>query len=196
MPIPTTIHAYALTDLATVKSVLGITDASKDGLLTHLINGATDNIESICGRRFKVPAADVLESLDGSNARDLFSKNFPITVFTKLEFKESNNPVSYKEIVAGDFVRDNETGRLNLLTGNFERGVQNYRITYRAGYAVIPADLEQAAISMVIDEFNARKARGVSSESLGAYSVSYSKDETRLDPEIRDVIRRYKKISA
>jgi len=193
--IPATLHSYALTDLTTVKAVLGITDASKDELLKHLINAMTDNIESICGRRFKAPGSDAVELVNGTGRPDIFVKNYPLISVTKVEKKTSNSPLTFEEILAGDYVKEDAIGRFRLQEGDSENDIQNYRVTYKGGYAVIPVDLEQACISLVSNEFNDRKARGIQSESLGQYSVTYGKNESELDPEILQVVKRYKRIS-
>ena len=170
---------------------MNITDSSKDTILTHLINAATDEIERLCGRRFK-QTTHTNELVSGTGSNKIVVRNFPITTFTILEERTDVDPLTFETIQAGDYYVQKDSGVIEL-TFDSERILDKHRATYIAGYAAIPTDLEQACIAIVSDEFNARKSRGANSETLGSYSISYAKTETNADPQVREVINRYKR---
>ena len=84
-----TLETYALIALDDVKESMGISDASKDNILTRYINYATDLIEKYCNnRRFK-ETTYTDEEVNGSGTRYLNLEHFPVTSITKLEYRTS-----------------------------------------------------------------------------------------------------------
>lgn len=72
------------------------------------------------------------------------------------------------EIDGDDYILDLDS--IQYL-GGFSKGFKNMRITYKAGFATIPDDLEQACLELIKLSYD--KSINVKSESLGPYSVSY-----------------------
>jgi hypothetical protein len=184
---------YALTTLARAKLLLGITDTSKDALLEALINAVTDFIETFCGRRFKEPTNDFVEIVDGSGGKNISVRNYPITYFAKLERRLSDN--TFENVDATTFYRDDANG-LIIFFGNIntDRGVANYRATYKGGFSTIPNDLNLACVQLVVREFNQRQGAGdIKSERLGDYNVTYRAGAQESDTFIDETLSRYKK---
>jgi Phage gp6-like head-tail connector protein len=104
---------------------------------------------------------------------------------------ESWDTTSYVEF--DQFIVDRPNGVLRLIGGVFAPGTRNYRVTMAAGFLYgaaqpyVPPDLEALCIEMAKGIF--RDNRNVTSESLGTWSRSYSKDAE--DPVIQRTLARY-----
>jgi len=84
-----------------------------------------------------------------------------------------------------DFVVYPELGMVRLKSGVFRRGERNVYAGYRAGYEVIPGDVEQAAIQWTAALYQARGAAGgrdIKSERVGDYAVTYDGGEDEGEP--------------
>ena len=76
--------------------------------------------------------------------------------------------------------------------GGFTRGHHNYAVTYSAGYASVPDDLQLAikmAVKFVYDRRN-DSSIGIQNYSLGHVNIKY---DSVLPKEVLDIISRYKK---
>ena len=87
---------------------------------------------------------------------------------------------------------DANAGMIRLDGYRFQAGVQNIKITYSGGYAVIPADLEQAAIEMVwaAREKGAHNLIGVRSRSIADGNVQFV--NLGWESLAEGIIRRYR----
>lgn len=206
--------AHALVTLDDTKTFLGITDNSKDAILTMMINMATDYIESQTGRRF-VSTAHADEEFDGTGTQQLPLKAYPVLTFTQLQVNNSSNNVeSWSTIDATNYWVDETTGIITktdsftdfvdtndeeaLSDTPFQRGKNRYRATYTSGYSIIPYDLQFACMSIVGQLFNTKSGAGIKSESLGDHSVTYQ-DITEVNGGMRggileDVLSKYREI--
>jgi hypothetical protein len=155
----------SLVSLGDCKSFIGgITGTAQDDKITLLINIASQMIETECNRTFK-ETTYTQEKYDGTGTRELCLNNFPITSFTLLE-KNNNadNSDNWSTIDANDYWIDTETGVLTMTTDfleysdntefdlselKFAVGKENYRATYKAGFATIPYDLQFACFGLV-----------------------------------------------
>ena len=194
---------YALTTLEAVKAVLKITSDEFDDVLTFLINANTDNIERIANRRFIAPFVsssdeiepeNVIEEYSGDGSQDILLNNYPVLDIDKVEIRTLGG--DHIEIDAAKFQRDDAVGQIHFDKKTVV-GFKNYRITYRAGYEEAPSDLQEACINLVLIDFNDRKARGITSETLGQYSVRYNSDsntQKSVPDEVMEVINRYRRL--
>lgn len=78
------LSAYALTDLDSVKSYLGITASTYDTILTSLINQISAQIERITGTQFK--ARDYRERINGRFQRRVQLRHAPVQRVNKIIF--------------------------------------------------------------------------------------------------------------
>jgi len=197
--------SYALTNLARVKTFLGISGTSDDTLLTSLINTCTEFIENYCDRRFK-QTAYTNELYNGSGINKLLLKNYPVDENStfKLEKRSSDlNEDDWDEVDTEYYHIHYEKGIVENVRNIFERYPRHYRITYTAGYdydnsdtyleGAGAGDLEYACWKLVSKVYQQRKQPGnVQSESLGDYSVTFRK-ESMADPEIKSILDKYKR---
>lgn len=173
--------SYSLISLDTLKEALEITGNEDDSLLRALINRATDIIESYCnGRRF-ISTAYTNEEYDGKGSDYLNLKHYPVTTLTSIDRRIGDFANPSWGALSNSFYKlidDGERGPGQVYySGKFVRGVRNYRVTYTAGFATIPNDLQQACITLVAFLKNQTKATGMKSETLGRYSYTKSDEE-------------------
>lgn len=171
----------SLTTTANVKEYLGISGASEDALLGRLANWATDLIHSYCGRIFQ--EADYDEHYDGDGTDGLLTNQYPVSAVTLLEVDGVSKDAS-------SYALYGQLGLLKLKSGRFSRGKNNVRIRYRAGYAAVPKDLEQAAIELVALKYydRGRNRLGISERDDTSY-VSHLPEEIRM---VLDLYKRYR----
>jgi len=80
---------------------------------------------------------------------------------------------------------------------SFGRGWRNVLVEYTGGYATIPDDLEQIAIELVAEAFNARgKDTSLQSESIGSYSYVNRALEGPQGKVFRDRLEQWKRYTA
>jgi hypothetical protein len=191
-------ETYALTNLSKVKGFLDIDDTDNDDLFNDLINSISDFIENYCGRRFlstvyAVTPADTAEYFDGDDIEeDIYLKNFPITALSKVEYNNGSfSAPDWKEYDADRYSYDKNSGIINFPCGVIN-GKQNIRVSYTAGYATIPHDLELAANKLIAKSFNKRKSEGVTGEGAGGANINWG---DFVSEDIKAILEKYQKIS-
>lgn len=185
--------SYALVTLGNTKTFLGINNSDKDELLTMLINMSTDYLETKCGRRF-ASTVYTQEEYTGSGNNELVLEQFPIISFTSLEHNQAvNNSDDWDVADAEDYWVDSNSGTITK-TSTFAKFPNAYRVTYTAGYASIPYDLQYTCMTFVSEFLNKRTASGVKSENLGDHSVTFEAI-LQNNPAIKDILNNYMNIS-
>lgn len=163
-----------LTTVAKFKEFYGIVGSDDDSAITRLIESASSYLQNECGRIFAQGIRTEFFDGDGSNA--FFLKNLPISF---PDYGTGNDDKTFikinGELVAeSDFYFHSGTGEVGMEFKNFIRGKKNIEIAYLGGYSPIPYDLEQACIELAGTMYKRDKSSGISSESVGDVSVSYS----------------------
>lgn len=176
------VDANALTSLVNVRAYLQFpaTDTSKDTLLENLINRASAAIESDCGREFKTRTQTETHYLDEATRR-LMVKQFPITAITSITDDGT--------ALTADELADCENRETYIKLDTEREGKVD--VVYTAGYATIPADLEQACILLVMYYYKMDVANfsTVFAESGAVFRPS------RLPPHMAFLTDKYRKIS-
>jgi hypothetical protein len=183
-----------LTDLPTVKAWLGIpgTSTEDDTLLTGLVTAASQFIQTWLNRQLL--QATYTEVRDGTGGQRLVFMNYPVTSVAsltvgRLTVNPVSNPASGTYPNAGYLFTPTEI-RLNDLY--FERGFGNVQVTYTAGYATVPPDVQQAATELVALRYRERDRIGHQSKAVGGETVSF----TILDmsPDIKTLLSAYRRV--
>lgn len=173
-----------LTTLANVKDWLGIpsTDTTKDARLARLITSSSTRITGWLRRG--VISASYSEVISGLGNDRLALRNFPVTAIASLTIdgraiaaatQAAGSPPSGGYVIANIGSPIVTAAFINLYGDAFCRGRENVAVTYTAGYASVPPEIEQAAIEMVQTIVNRQNIdQNVTSESIsGVGSVSY-----------------------
>lgn len=192
----------ALTTLARCKLFMGISSDAYDGLITMLINQTTDFVERYCKRSF-LSQAYTSEVYDGNGTDTLILKQFPVTAFSSLQYRNSNdNTDSWTTYNATSDYMWQEDGRVIFLGGKTIDFPKKYRATYTAGYLIdfdnentaashtLPGEIEYACQKLVSAAFNTRRAEGFQSTSQGDTSVTL-KAKLHDDDETRAILDKY-----
>lgn len=131
-----------LTTLDKVKRFLNKdeTETTHDAVLQDLITAASAAVETYTARKFTQDS--YTELYDGTGLPHLVLRQAPVASVTSVK-------LDGQELPADDYAVYGQTGVLRRKTGYWPEGVQNIEVSYTAGYASVPPDVEQAAILLV-----------------------------------------------
>lgn len=212
------LNANALTTVSRQKSFLGITTTTHDTIIELLINAISTYIEKTTGRKF-LRQTFTNEVYNGKDSKSLYLKNYPLVdgSVTLQRRVSAKNEDSWETIDTADYFVENETGRLVLttvasfataVTDVFESGIQNWRVTYTAGYYLpqdaenwaeggstsLPTDLEMLIWEWVGLVFNKRKSKGVQRQKVRDIEVWFQ-SEIEQDPILKQLLSQYRRRS-
>lgn len=179
-----------LTSLDMVKAWLGLTDPAQtedDALLARLISASSQYVKGWCNRDFAVQP--YIEVRDGTGGNRMALAQAPISSVASLFINGRSIPAGDATSTPGYYL----TAHMLALNGYcFGRGSGNVVITYTAGMAVIPDDLEQACIELVGLRFRDKDRIGVVSKGMAGETTAFSQKDVP-DP-VRVVLDSYKRI--
>lgn len=197
------IASRALTTLERMKTRLTITGIDFDTLLERLVMSVTDQIESLCNRKFgEATYTNELYTVYGSEQDMIALNNIPVTALSSLQYRAGTpSAPSWTSFIADQYeiVRDGKNGLVRVY-GGLSRGENNIRATYVAGYKIdftnvtdptkhnLPFDITDLAERLITKKFKKRDAEGKSQESFERNSVTW---ESLLTQEDKDIIARY-----
>ena len=175
--------------LADLKAWLNIQTSSEDTLLQNLITrGSLQMLRWM--NRDHIIATSYTENRDGSDSLFILPRNFPLIAVSSVMVDGIVIPAATSQVGAG-FVFD---ARKIMLRGGssafyslgpygsqyqyrFNRGFQNVQLVYQAGYASVPADLQQAAIEGFAYVYRRRTHIGEDANSAsGQVTISFSRE--------------------
>jgi hypothetical protein len=157
-----------------------------DTYLERLINVASQHIERYCNRRFVV--TNYVEVFDGDRVNQLLLSNFPVTTISEVcvdsarVFDPSSAVTDYR------LISPNILQRLDTHWGSYQQSV---RVSYSAGFAEIPADIEDACVMLVELRYRMKNDRrlGRESQSKAGEDVTFV---SGWPQEVIDVLDGYK----
>ena len=133
----------------------------------------------------------ITEYHDGDGITGLiFTNEFPVRTVESL-YDDNVYPHTYASgylVSTDDYVWYDE-GRIELVTGYFNKGLKNIKIIYTAGYSEVPADLEFLATKWSALVFQERKRLGWSSVSTPEGSMTVF--DRFLDPGMMATLNSY-----
>lgn len=176
-----------LTTLNNVKAWLNLTVSTSDALLTRLISAVSAWVQTYIGRQ--IASQNYTEVRNGSGGEQLFFANYPVTAVSAVTVDGVAIPPQPSFGQAGYSF----TGKLLTLTGyKFNRGLANVALTYTAGYAATPLDLEQATIELIALAFKERAHIGEDSAVFQGQTVTFSKI---VPPHTKDVLDKWRRVA-
>lgn len=196
------LYAWALTSLSDVKESLGITDGSKDSLITRKINQATDMIEGYVGLDHDHHLKETTytnEEYAGTGTIDLILKARPVTAVSSIQARDSiTNDPNFTTLDTENYFIDEHSGVVGGLS-SFYGGYNRWRVSYTAGFSTIPADLAEAAVILagfLVDNASSGGA-AIKSKQEGQRKIEYfnpseqSTDSLIEQLGIDDMLARY-----
>jgi hypothetical protein len=194
--------SYDLTTRANVKAELNITDGASDTILDLYISGASQAAAQFCNRTFPVETVSQ-QFLPGPHDRFVCNGVTPLQLSRwPLITVSSVTENSVALVVDVDYLVDAKNGQLTRIdsSNGFPRVWPNLPIVvaYSAGYATIPADLEDAIIRMVTKRWSAkgRDAALISENIPGVrdarWWIATGNEAGNLSPDIADLLDQYR----
>ena len=190
-----------LTTLANCKSWLKLTAAqtTDDTILSRLISASSALLQSWLNRN--ILAQVYTEVLDGQGNNQIVFANYPVTAVASLSIDKIIIPASIDGgVLQAGYGFDD--GRLWVIgyqftrnsgyANDFTRGRGNVTVSYTAGYATVPLDIEQACIEMVSIKYRMRDRIGQKSVAMGGESTSF--DTSDIPAYIQILLQQYKKV--
>ena len=177
----------AITTPALIQQYLGI-GAIDAALLTTLAAAADAFVLSYIDRD-DLMAKSYSEIYNGTGADILVPDHGPVNSITSLKINGKDIPASTGYGVPG---YTNNRRYFALRGYKFERGRLNVEVTFNAGFATLPADIQQAATFVAAGMYKRRDRFGVSSKTIGQESISYSASD--LSSDSKKILDSYKKV--
>lgn len=166
-----------LTTLSNLKAYLSEVGTANDALLSRLIQVASDAIERYCNRKFA--SATYVQLFDGTGTGVLVLRQKPLGSSAAITVLEGGSAITVGDDPSADPAPDllsyAESGMLVRPFGTFIRLRRFYKVTYPAGFATIPAPVEQAAIDLASLYFREKDRVGLNTKNIGQQSVNYTR---------------------
>lgn len=159
----------ALTTLAKVKQYGQIDSFEDDLLLVRMIDAASATIERYCGRTFA--SQSYTDVSHGTGQRKMTLRNVPVTAVTGVVVNGRTIPA--RPAVTGQGYTFNSFG-VSLTGFTFDVGTDNVEVTYTAGYATVPEDVDMACCELVALRYKTLDRLGVLSKTLAGESISFN----------------------
>lgn len=173
-----------LTTLEHLKTWLGITSTQDDALLTELIARCSALIERYLNRT--VLDHSVHERRAGHDKNSLLFQEYPVTTVDRV--------VVDGHVLASSDYYATATTLHRLGSGVFPAGQGNIELDYNAGYAEVPADIEQACLEIAALRYKERERIGQQSKSLAGETVSFYLQA--LSPTAKAALNQYRSVVA
>lgn len=190
MSITLNANALVTLDLAKLYCKVPSLTTDKDDIFTFFINSASEFLETECGRNFK--SANYTEVHSGRKQNTILLQNFPVTAFSEVMVDGSGLFTDPTRVVpAASFAITDDQNTITYLNNVFPNGYANVRIKYTAGFAVIPSDLQEAALWIVF-----WKDRMRDNQDIGRPQRSKGDEQFQILQEapkdVKNTINRYK----
>lgn len=165
--------------LAELKSYLGVTDTSQDDVLNIFLDSANDFVEAYVGRN--IEADDYTEYKDWDGQRYILLENYPVNTITSFQVNQwTLDTPDYQDVDASEYKLSPKLWKI-FLTFYKERGFQNYKIEYNAGYTTIPGDLKLATLKLAGSYYNGKNSDGVQRETVAGDSITFESQQVSND---------------
>lgn len=134
---------------AEYKAYAGKSSTNDDAIIDNLIPKVSSLVKTICRRAFIDYVNDSkIEYFDGG-VRYFMPSEYPILNVSSLEYSidYGNTYTSLTEFT--DYTIGNSDGSIRCIGTGFPLRINGYKLTYTAGYEVLPDDLKLAVLDLV-----------------------------------------------
>lgn len=186
--------------LGEYKEILGIEGNTEDEFIEQSRLEIEGKVKETLNRDLEIQ--DYVEVYDGANDEELVLNQYPIVSVSKLEIygglDGAGNEVWDEWVQGEDYERlviTSTKDRLYMIGASFPRGSQNVRITYRAGYDIIPYEIQQACKKLMLlyyGEVKKNKSLGKSSVSDGSGFSKTTSFDLQAEERILKGIEKYR----
>lgn len=195
--------ATEIESVSNLKSFLQITSSTHDAKLTTLKAEVEQLVNGYCGRDFIVPSTPYTEFYDGDGSQRLIVNQRPIIsiasiyidpscLFAEASAVPNLNSGSPAELISN--ARQLRAGIVELFSYAFLRGRRSVKITYSAGYATMPTDLQRAVKLICAKWWKSQELllSGQYQQSVGDKTVTLDADA--WPKEALDILQRYRRL--
>lgn len=180
--------AVDFTTLTDVKSWLGVKNAENDEVLSRLITAASSSISQVINR--DIAATNYVITTHGNGKDTLPTPSYPILSVTVLKIDGVLIQPSSSYNAPG-YTFDDTTVYLRG-GAKFTKDRNNVEITYRAGFEIIPFELQQACIETVAARWRERDRIGLSSKGLAGETTAF--DLKDFPSQVKTILANFKKV--
>lgn len=177
-----------LTTLANAKQWLGVTGTTDDALLTRLITAVSAWVVGYLNR--SVVSAIYTETHNGNGGDRLLLPNTPITAVTSLSI-DGLTILPQTGVGTSGFTFDDSGIYLNGYI--FSQAKANVVVTYTAGYATVPLDIEQAAIELVEYRYTAKSHPHQKSVGIAQQTTAFITQD--VPDYIKSMLSNYRRVA-
>lgn len=137
---------------AEYKAYVGITSPNSDTVIDALIPKVSELVKNYCRRTFIDYVNDAkVETTSGGYGENLLLAEYPVISVTSVGWSEDYGQ-NYTDLVEfTDYVVEVEKGYIVALSasGEWDKCLNGYQVTYTAGYETLPEDLKLAVMDLV-----------------------------------------------
>ena len=179
----------SLVALSDVEAWLDLASGNSDeALLTRLASAASSFVETWCSRTFA--SAAYVEPRNGNGQTKVTPNAGPIISADAVAIDGVAIPATTVSATTSGFFL---AGRSIYLRGYcFTRGQMNVVLNYTAGYATIPADVQQAVIELVAMRYRERLRIGMSSVSAAGETTAFTIKD--MPPQVATLLGQYRSV--
>lgn len=172
-------------EISKIKTYLGITDESQDGLLGEIESYVSGFVSGYCRRNFS--ESENVEYFGNANGA-VFLKHFPVSAVLSVSVnnRAAGAPV-WKVLEESEYRVFSEEG---YIAGNFPNGAGSVKVVYTSGFETVPSDLELLTVELCAKEFRQRQSQGIGSESVGSVRIDWTSGLTEMQ---KAILNRHKK---
>lgn len=134
---------------AEYKAYVGITSPNQDAVIDAIIPKVSALVKNICRRTFVDYVDDPkVEYFDQGQYFSL--QEYPVIGVPQVECSIDYGQTYFSLVEYEDFVKDSKTGDIKPISmTEFPYRVNGYKVTYNAGFDVLPEDLKIAVLDLV-----------------------------------------------
>jgi len=184
--------ALNLITLQEYKAYIGISSTNQDTVINTLIPQVSALVKNICRRTFLDYVNDpkVEVSKGGVSGNRILLKETPVMQIGSVEFSEDYGNTYTQLTEFQDYVTDQESDAVEIIAAPYVGYIKTnaFKITYNAGYEVLPPDLK-LAIADLLQYYVRNDAAVHSQKAIGANNIQIEYiTNTNLPAHIRRVL--------
>lgn len=176
------------------------TETQYDSQLSIMIAGASETCKTFCRRAFvDYWDTDKVEYHNGTGRPDLMLREFPLRTLTSLEYSLDGS--TYTALVENtDFYVDPNLDVISTVDGyDWDYGLsvvvpaKFLKVTYKAGYKKVPADLKLAILELVEHYHEEKDIPRKAFDNMSLENAAFRASATaKLPPDVARVFDMYK----
>jgi hypothetical protein len=191
-----------MSDLITItnyKQAKALSKSDQDERISSIITGVSSLVKTYCNNTFNdyvITAKEEYVKISYDYQEILQVKEYPIIAVENVYEKNSPTDALTELTLDTDFVIDADTDSLVRIDAYWPKGINNVKVVYTCGYAVIPTDLQLAIIDLITYYLKEehKKSQSIGNASRQNVSTTSLKSDTGFPDHIRRVLDLYRKL--